>query len=168
MRPQQPWRTAFQGAQLLSLPPGEHYAIDIIDLLIPPILEFVCHQPVSSITARVLLTVLFTDIVGSTEQLSASGDAHWHRQLDVHDKVVGWLLEKYGGRRAKHTGDGINNFAVAAAPEISTAIAHLRDVLGDETYESFARAGATMTTVAIVAYALDQIDQARAQLQGVD
>ena len=102
------------GAQLLSLPPGEHYASDIIDLAIPPILEFVCHQPVASTTERVLSTVLFTDIVGSTEQLSASGDAHWRHRLDVHDKVVGWLLEKYGGRRAKHTGDGI--FALFDGP----------------------------------------------------
>ena len=51
-----------------------------------------------------------------------------------------------------------------AVPEINTAIAHLREVLGDQTYESFARTGATMTTAAMVAYAYDQIDQARAQL----
>ena len=39
-------------------------------------------------------------------------------------------------------------------PEISTAIAHLRDVLGDQTYESLARKGETMTTAAMVTYAL--------------
>ena len=50
---------------------------------------------------------MFTDIVGSTEQLSAHGDAHWRHQLDAHDKVVDWLLETYGGHRAKHTGDGV-------------------------------------------------------------
>jgi class 3 adenylate cyclase len=57
---------------------------------------------------------MFTDIVGSTEQLSASGDANWRHRLDVHDKAVGSLLEKYGGRRAKHTGDGI--FALFDGP----------------------------------------------------
>jgi hypothetical protein len=51
--------------------------------------------------------------------------------------------------------------------ELSTAIAHLRDVLGDQTYESFARAGATMTTAATATYAYDQIDQARAELNAV-
>ena len=49
-------------------------------------------------------------------------------------------------------------------PEFKTAIAHLRDVLGDQTYESLARKGETMTTAEMVAYAYDQIDQARAEL----
>ena len=54
-----------------------------------------------------------------------------------------------------------------AFPEITTAIAHLRDVLGDETYESLARKGETMTTAAMATYAYDQIDQARAELNAV-
>ena len=53
----------------------------------------------------------------------------------------------------------------AAVPEITTAIAHLRDVLGDQTYESLARKGETMTTAAMATYAYDQIDQARAELE---
>jgi len=52
--------------------------------------------------------------------------------------------------------------------EFNTLIAHLRDVLGEETYESFARAGKTMTTAAMATYAFDHIDQARAQLLGAD
>jgi predicted ATPase len=52
-------------------------------------------------------------------------------------------------------------------PEINTAIAHLRDVLGEATYESLARKGETMTTAAMVAYAYDQIDQVRAELNAV-
>ena len=50
-------------------------------------------------------------------------------------------------------------------PEISSVIAHLRDVLGEATYESLARKGETMTTAAIVTYAYDQIDQARTELE---
>jgi predicted ATPase len=57
--------------------------------------------------------------------------------------------------------------ATAAAPEITTAIAHLRDVLGEATYESLARKGETMTTAAMVTYAYDQIDQARTELKAV-
>jgi hypothetical protein len=53
----------------------------------------------------------------------------------------------------------------AAVPEITTAITHLRDVLGDQTYEQLARKGETMTTTAIVTYAYDQIDQARTELE---
>ena len=51
-----------------------------------------------------------------------------------------------------------------AFPEITAAIAHLREVLGDQTYESLARTGETMTTAAMATYAFDQIDQARAEL----
>ena len=53
----------------------------------------------------------------------------------------------------------------AALPEFSTAITHLREVLGDQTYESLARNGETMTTAAMVTYAYDQIDQARTELE---
>ena len=55
----------------------------------------------------------------------------------------------------------------AALPEFSTAIAHLRDVLGDQTYETRARKGETTTTAAIATYTYDQIDQARTELNAV-
>jgi len=55
----------------------------------------------------------------------------------------------------------------AAFPEFSSAIAHLRDVLGDQTYESIARTGETMTNAEMASYAYDQIDQARAELNAV-
>jgi len=59
------------------------------------------------------------------------------------------------------------NPLTATLPEFSAAIAHLRDVLGDQTYESLARKGETMTTAAMVTYAYDQIDQARTELEAV-
>jgi hypothetical protein len=52
-------------------------------------------------------------------------------------------------------------------PEITTAIAHLGEVLGEQTYESLARKAQTMTTAAMVTFAYDQIDQARAELNAV-
>ena len=55
----------------------------------------------------------------------------------------------------------------ASFPNLNTAIAHLRKVLGDQTYESLARKGETMTTAAMATYAYDQIDQARAELNAV-
>jgi len=67
---------------------------------------------------------------------------------------------------------GFNHHSVADhplaagwSPEIDTAIAHLRDVLGDETYESLACKGETMTGAAMATYAYDQIDQARTELE---
>jgi hypothetical protein len=60
-----------------------------------------------------------------------------------------------------------NPFTAVTNPEINTAIAHLREVLGDPAYESLARAREKMTTAAIATYAYNQIDQARAELNAV-
>jgi hypothetical protein len=65
------------------------------------------------------------------------------------------------------TGFAFNPLSATTFPEINTTIAHLRDALGDQTYESLARKGETMTTAAMVTYAYDQIDQARAELNAV-
>jgi hypothetical protein len=51
--------------------------------------------------------------------------------------------------------------------EFGTAVGHIRNMLGDQIYESLAHAGETMTIAEIVAYAYDQIDQARAELKAV-
>jgi hypothetical protein len=64
-------------------------------------------------------------------------------------------------------GFALSPIAASGVPEIATVIAHLRDVLGDQTYESLAHKGETMTTAAMVTYAYDQIDQARAELNAV-
>ena len=59
-------------------------------------------------------------------------------------------------------------FARSYFPEIDITITHLREVLGDTTYEALAHAGATMTNAAMANYALEQIDRARAQLSPTD
>jgi hypothetical protein len=64
-------------------------------------------------------------------------------------------------------GFALSPFIVATVPELDPAITHLRDVLGDENYESLARKGDTMTTAEMATYAYDQIDQARAELNAV-
>ena len=75
-------------------------------------------------------------------------------------------LERYEPA-ATIAGFAISPFTAAATPELNAAIAHLREVLGDQTYESLARKGEMMTTAAITTYAFDQIDQARAELNAV-
>jgi predicted ATPase len=62
-------------------------------------------------------------------------------------------------------GFALDPLTASTVPQLSTTIAHLRDVLGEATYESLARKGETMTTAAMVTYAHDQIDQARTQLE---
>ncbi len=66
---------------------------------------------------------------------------------------------------ATMSGFAVSPLTSTALPEFHTAIAHLREVLGEPTYESLARRGATMTTAAMVTYAYDQIDQARTGLE---
>ncbi len=105
---------AIPEAHFQPLPPGPHGPFDIVADLVASIVEFVREKPSERADERILKTVLFTDIVGSTEQLSATGDARWRHQLNTHDKVADWLLEKYGGHRGKHTGDGV--FALFDGP----------------------------------------------------
>jgi class 3 adenylate cyclase len=56
---------------------------------------------------RVLATVLFTDIVGSTAQAAALGDRQWRQLLDHHDRAAREEVERFRGRFVKSTGDGI-------------------------------------------------------------
>jgi class 3 adenylate cyclase len=58
-------------------------------------------------TDRLLLTVLFTDIVGSTERAREVGDRRWRELLDAHDRLARELVHREGGRLVKTTGDGI-------------------------------------------------------------
>ena len=58
-------------------------------------------------TDRTLATVLFTDIVGSTDKAAAVGDARWLDLLQVHDRVTAEHVERYRGEMVNHTGDGV-------------------------------------------------------------
>jgi class 3 adenylate cyclase len=55
----------------------------------------------------VLTTVLFTDIVSSTQHAARAGDRSWHDVLDRHDAMVRSELRRFNGREVKTTGDGI-------------------------------------------------------------
>jgi predicted ATPase/class 3 adenylate cyclase len=77
------------------------------------------------------------------------------------------LFDRTGRYEAAATiaGFAFRPITAASFPELSTVIAHLRDVLGNQDYESLAQAGANMTTAAMANYAFDQIDQARTELK---
>jgi predicted ATPase len=81
--------------------------------------------------------------------------------------ILAVLFDRLGRYEPAATiaGFALSPMAAAAFPEITTAITHLRDVLGEATYESLARKGETMTTAAMATYAYDQIDQARTTLE---
>jgi class 3 adenylate cyclase len=80
---------------------------------------------------RVLATVMFTDIVGSTERSSALGDRSWQNLLADHDRIVRGFIARYRGREIKTLGDGfLATFdgparAVRCALAIAQAVSNL-------------------------------------------
>jgi hypothetical protein len=80
--------------------------------------------------------------------------------------VLAAVLDRLGHYEpaATFTAFATTPFALATYPEIHATVAHLREVLGNEAYESLVRAGATMPKSALVTYAFEQIDQARAEV----
>ena len=68
--------------------------------------EFVTGARGGAVTERVLTTIMFTDIVGSTARAAALGDDRWRDLLDNHDNVVRHELERFRGHEVNTAGDG--------------------------------------------------------------
>ena len=95
------------GATLVELPGTDHYPWEQnAAAVVGEIEEFLTGARTERDSDRVLATVMFTDIVQSTEQASALGDQAWRERLDAHDEMVRRQLARYGGREVKTTGDG--------------------------------------------------------------
>lgn len=105
---------AIPHAQFRQFASGPHNSFDIIDDIAEQGLEFICGSAGSAAHERMVKTVMFTDIVGSTERLSAHGDARWRHRLDAHDELMERLLARYGATFTSHTGDGY--FALLEGP----------------------------------------------------
>jgi class 3 adenylate cyclase/alpha-beta hydrolase superfamily lysophospholipase len=95
------------GAKLVELPGQDNliYAGDSVALL-DEVEEFLTGTRSKVETDRVLATVLFTDIVGSTDRAADLGDKKWRDLLDAHDEAVRRQLERFRGREINTTGDG--------------------------------------------------------------
>jgi class 3 adenylate cyclase len=96
------------GAKYVELPGGDHWPwFGDSDAVIEEIEEFLTGMRHAAPSGRVLVAVMFTDIVGSTARLAAMGDTAWRRVLDQHDAVARRQVERFRGRQVKHTGDGV-------------------------------------------------------------
>jgi len=118
------------GARFVELPGQDHagWEGDDADAGTDDIEEFITgHRPVHE-PDRVLATVLFTDIVSSTEKARDLGDRRWRELLDRHDDAARAELERHQGRLVKTTGDGLLATFDGPARAIRCATA-LRDVL---------------------------------------
>jgi class 3 adenylate cyclase len=102
--------TQMPAARYIEYPEGSHafWAGDV-DTLIGDVEEFVTghRESQSDDLERVLVTVLFTDIVESTRRAAEMGDQPWRRLLDSHDQIARQMIEKHRGKLIKTTGDGI-------------------------------------------------------------
>jgi class 3 adenylate cyclase len=101
------WAERIPGARFVELPGNDHmwFAGDW-ERLASEIELFLTGERHDPDTARVLKTVLFTDIVGSTQRAAEAGDARWRELWEHHDHVVRDELARFGGRPLKSLGDG--------------------------------------------------------------
>jgi class 3 adenylate cyclase len=97
-----------EGAELVVLP-GKDYLPWVGDqeALVAEVAAFVTGARPVVEPDRVLLTVVFTDIVDSTGWLTKLGDQRWGEVLTEHDLVVRRALERFGGTEVDRAGDGV-------------------------------------------------------------
>jgi class 3 adenylate cyclase len=95
------------GARFVELPGTDHLIFsEDVDAVIDEIEEFVTGARTGADPDRVLATLLFTDIVGSTSRAARMGDRRWRDLLDQHHALVRAEVERFGGREVATTGDG--------------------------------------------------------------
>ena len=120
------------GAKLVELPGSDHIPfLGDWDAVSDEIEEFITGSRRARDLERVLATILFTDIVQSTEKAAAMGDEKWRRLLDEYDDIVRRQIDRFQGRLVKNLGDG--HFATFDGPAralrcactISTAVKRL-------------------------------------------
>jgi class 3 adenylate cyclase/pimeloyl-ACP methyl ester carboxylesterase len=96
-----------KGAAFIELPTASIAGLD----LSAELSEFLTGKVLEVEIDRVLTTVLFTDIVASTERAAELGDDRWRSVLDAHDRAARRELQRFGGREINTTGDGfVANF----------------------------------------------------------
>ena len=115
--------------------PGDIFTRPDSDEILDMIEEFATGSRPKARTERVLASVLFTDIVRSTERASQMGDSGWTALLDVHDQTSDSVVGSWRGRVVKSTGDGLlatfdgPGRAIQAALELRSRLAsHTIDI----------------------------------------
>ena len=116
-----------EGARLLELPGVDHFPwMGDSEAILRAIEEFTTGSRSGGASNQVLASILFTDIVSSTERAAELGDREWTSLLKTHDGIVAAEVSRHGGREVKHTGDGsLNVFeGPARAARCWMSIAH--------------------------------------------
>jgi class 3 adenylate cyclase len=99
------------GAKYVELPGEDHllqaFDQDVLDRLIDEVEEFITGERHRPEPDRVLATVMFTDVVGSTEHATRLGDRRWHELLTAYYAAVRKELGAFRGREVNTAGDGL-------------------------------------------------------------
>jgi pimeloyl-ACP methyl ester carboxylesterase len=123
------------GARLIELPGEDHVFVEADATLIgDAVEEFLTGVRPAPYADRVLATVLYTDIVGSTKRALALGDAQWGRVLERHHAAVRGELERHRGREIDNAGDGFLAAFDGPARAVSCALA-IRDAVKGQGIE---------------------------------
>jgi class 3 adenylate cyclase/predicted esterase len=94
------------GARFVELSGEDHLVSIHPDEIVDEVQGFLTGARPAPEAERVLATVLFTDIVGSTERATALGDRRWRELLERHNSTVRRELERFRGREVDTSGDG--------------------------------------------------------------
>jgi class 3 adenylate cyclase len=94
------------GARYVELPGGDHVPWFDPEPTLAEIREFLTGRREAASRDRVLATVLFTDLVGSTERATELGDRRWRDLLEQHHATIRRELDRYDGRELDTAGDG--------------------------------------------------------------
>jgi class 3 adenylate cyclase len=96
------------GAKYVELSGTDHlpFVGEDSDRILDEMEHFLTGETSTPSVERVLATVVFTDIVGSTARAQTLGDRAWGDLLDLHDKAVRKELARFRGNEVKWTGDG--------------------------------------------------------------
>jgi len=94
------------GARFVELPGGEAGISPSMYVVADEIAELLTGERPLADIERTLATVLFTDIVASTERAASLGDRSWRLLLDAHDRLLREQLRRFRGREVNTTGDG--------------------------------------------------------------
>jgi len=94
-------------ARFVELPGADHLPwVGDADAIVDEMAEFLTGTRHSADPARVLATVLFTDMVDSTSRAAQLGDARWRALISDHDRLVRIELARFRGREIDRRGDG--------------------------------------------------------------
>lgn len=95
------------GARFREWPGATHGMWDLADELVPAIEAFVSGLSASKPSDRLLATILFVDVVESTQGIASFGDAVWREKIARASEVSRVAVERFRGRWVKGTGDGL-------------------------------------------------------------